>query len=114
MPGQGPQNETQLVKRMTKAITARTNVWMMKTHGDGYQRVGIPDLLICYRGRFVAIEVKHQKPGETVDHLLGRVTKRQQIELDDLSAAGAFTAVAWTVEQVEEILDAVDDVIDNT
>lgn len=34
------------------------NCWFIKIWGGGFQRAGIPDLLTCISGRFVAIEVK--------------------------------------------------------
>lgn len=36
----------------------------LKIHGNKFQRRGIPDLLICFRSRFLAIEVKqgYNKP----------------------------------------------------
>ena len=32
--------------------------WVLKTFSNGIQRAGVPDLLICHRGRFIAMEVK--------------------------------------------------------
>lgn len=104
-----PRNETQLTKRIVDTVRREyPTIWHLKTHGDGYQRAGIPDLMFVHRGRLLAVEVKHQKPGESVEHLLTRVSARQNIELNDLRAAGATAIVAWTVEQVLEALDALE------
>lgn len=98
-----PRNETQLVKRMMDAVKLKyPNVWMLKTHGNGYQRFGIPDLLFCIDGQFIAIEVKHQKPGESEAAMLSRVSPRQRLELDNLTKAGALAFVAWSVDHVLE------------
>lgn len=32
--------------------------WFLKTWGGGYQRSGIPDLLICCNGYFLGVELK--------------------------------------------------------
>lgn len=32
--------------------------WYTKIWGGGYQKAGIPDLICCIKGRFIAIEVK--------------------------------------------------------
>ena len=32
--------------------------WVLKTFSSGIQRSGVPDLLICHNGRFIAMEVK--------------------------------------------------------
>lgn len=95
-----PRNETQLTARIVAAIEREyPSAWVLKVHGNGYQRVGIPDLLVCVAGRLVGLEVKHQKPGESVEHLLGRVRAVQAAEIDKLRRAGATAAVVWTVEQ---------------
>lgn len=82
--------------------------WHMVVHGDGYQRAGIPDLLFCHNGHFVAVEVKHQKPGESVEHLLTRVSVRQKNELNKLAEAGATAVVAWSVQQVLDLFEEID------
>ena len=104
-----PRNETQLVKRITDAVSAQyPNIWQLKTHGNPYQRAGVPDLLMSVQGRLLAVEVKHQKPGESVERMLSRVSPRQHVELEALHASGAATLVAWEVEQV---LDAIQNII---
>lgn len=94
-----PVNEFQLTKRIVKEVEKRfPNVWRLKVHGDGYQRKGVPDLLFVVRGRMIAIEVKHRKPGESDERLLSRVSRAQWKELDDLKRAGALVEVCWSVE----------------
>lgn len=34
------------------------NIYYIKIWGGGYQRSGIPDLIICLKGKFIAIELK--------------------------------------------------------
>lgn len=34
------------------------DVWFIKIWGGGFQKAGIPDLLCCINGHFVAIELK--------------------------------------------------------
>lgn len=107
---QKPRNETQLVKRITDAVRAKyPKVWQLKTHGNPYQRAGVPDLLLSVEGRLLAVEVKHQKPGETVARMHSRISPRQHVELEALHASGAATLVAWEVEQV---LDAIQKIIE--
>jgi hypothetical protein len=64
--------------------------------GDGpFQEVGIPDLLACWHGYFVGIEVK--QPGQ-------KPTKLQQRNLDRIAAAGGLSLVATSVEDVVDYL----------
>lgn len=101
-----PTNETQLTARILSAVRAQyPDVWAIKTHGDGYQRRGIPDLLFVADGRLLAVEVKHRKPGESIEHLMNRVSIHQRLELTKLRDAGAVAIVAWSVEQVTDALD---------
>lgn len=106
MPGQSARNETQLVAAITGSIAGRwPNAWSLKVHGGGFQRAGVPDLLVCVEGQLIALEVKHQKPGESEAAMLRRVSALQRRELRKLEEAGAVSAVVWTVEQALEIIE---------
>ena len=68
-------------------------------HGSRWQGSGRPDIIACYRGRFLAIEVKRTG---------GKITKLQEYELLTWSYAGAVTAVVTSVEEVREIIKKLD------
>lgn len=55
--------------------------WYVKTISTGFQRAGIPDLIACVNGRFVAIEVK----GES-----GRPSELQKYELDQIKKSNGI------------------------
>ncbi len=38
----------------------RHNIYYIKVWGGGFQRAGIPDLIICLKGKFIAIELKNE------------------------------------------------------
>ena len=61
-------------------------------------RAGIPDLLVCYQGEFIGIEVK--KP-ET----LSRVTPLQKHNIALITKAGGKAFVASSVEDVKNFLN---------
>jgi Holliday junction resolvase len=63
----------------------------VKIHGSEYQERGTPDVLGCWRGRFVAVEFK--QPGENP-------TKIQLKFLNEIVAAGGIVSVVTTVEEV--------------
>jgi hypothetical protein len=69
------------------------------------QEVGIPDLLVCYRGRFVGLEVK--QPGEKPS------AKQKQI-LGEIEAAGGYCRVVSTVGEVAYLLEKIDAEVDYT
>ena len=43
-----------------KKFLKEENCWYLKTWGGGMQRSGIPDLLICCGGFFLAVELKSE------------------------------------------------------
>ena len=64
--------------------------WVFKVHGSPYQTVGVPDLLVSYRGRFYAMEVK--QPGKQLS----------LIQAKTIEAIRATGSVAGRVESVED------------
>lgn len=93
-----PPLEKTIVATITKQLRAR-GVWVLKTVG-GHGRTGLPDLLLCFDGRFVAIEVK--RPG-------AKVTARQDAELRKIRQAGGLAAVVTSWEDVMQILGLTND-----
>ena len=73
-------------------------LWWLKVHGGPWQRRGVPDFIVCVRGRFLAIELK--APGR-------KPTPAQAVELARLQAAGAAVLVATMVAEVGTALRAV-------
>lgn len=69
MPGQEKLFENKIKKFLTEQ-----DVWFVKFFANNFTRSGIPDLLCCVNGKFVAIEVKSDKGKPSVLQL-------RQIEL---------------------------------
>jgi Holliday junction resolvase len=82
----------QILKRLRKL---KRSYWA-KLHGGLFQTVGLPDIIGCYRGKFIAIEVKC--PGK--EHTL---TERQKLILKRLSKAGARTGMATNIKEALNI-----------
>jgi hypothetical protein len=86
------QPEGKIVRRISKylkSIGARPfKIW---GSDEGFQEVGIPDFLVCYRGRFIGLEVK--QPGK-------KPSKRQAYVMASIREAGG---IAETVESVEDV-----------
>ena len=53
------------------------NIWFTKVWGGGYQKAGIPDILACVNGRFVAIEIKGSsgKPTELQKYNIKKINE---------------------------------------
>ena len=71
-----------------------------RTPSPWYRR-GVADILCCYNGRFIGLEVKTP---------IGRLSMHQKEFLRDIQAAGGVAAVVRCVEDVEIIFRGLDGV----
>ena len=92
--------EASVVKRV-KTLLEERGAWLVKYHGGRWGRAGVPDILACYRGRFLAVECK--QPGNEAG-----VTPLQEVEMKRIRRAGGLVTVASSTEPVEALLDQVD------
>lgn len=76
--------EEKRFEEKVKKILIDRGAWVLKTWGGGYQRAGIPDLLVCYRGYFMGIELKAEN---------GKVSGLQEVELDWIRRAGGYSII---------------------
>ena len=72
------------------------NYWFFKVHGSIFQPSGIPDILACINGKFVAIEVKRSKGGI--------VSPLQKAQIQKIKENGGIAGVASSMEEFLEIL----------
>lgn len=79
--------------------TLGEDVFFWKEHGGAYGTSGVPDIICCYRGRFLGLEVK--RPG-------GRLTPLQERTLARISAAGGIARRVESVEDVKDIIRQAD------
>ncbi len=62
---------------------------------------GVPDVLACYKGRFLAIEVK-------TPTTRANVSKLQDYNLDKVSEAGGYSGVAVHIDDINPMLNSID------
>lgn len=99
-----PQPESKLVKKIRERVERNRLGRCFKIHGDdNFQEVGIPDLLCCYRGRFVGLEVK--QPGNSPSPV-------QMVVLQEIVSAGGIASVVSTLGQVDDLLAQIDKEVD--
>ena len=95
----GVQPETYLQRSIRKLIQKRGG-YAIKQHGSMLSEPGIPDILACYKGFFLAIEAKE----------VGNTPSRQQgIHIRNIQSADGITCVVWDVKEVEVLLNLLDD-----
>jgi hypothetical protein len=86
------ESEKTIVKGIKKMLDKEfPGVWY-KIHGGPYQEAGIPDIIGCYNGHFIGLEVK------TPDKA-NNVSERQQYQIERLRNAGARVEVVVSVKQ---------------
>jgi len=56
------QRESRLSRSILAKLAAEPEVFAWKNHGSEFTMAGLPDIIVCYRGRFIGLEVKN--PGE--------------------------------------------------
>lgn len=81
--------------KLRKEITdwlKEIGAWYVCTNSQGYGRKGIPDILCCIRGKFVAIEVKIAPD---------KASPWQMRELHAVIEAGGISYIAWSLTQLK-------------
>ena len=96
-------NESAFVVKIKQYLKSR-GAYCEKIWGGGFQSAGIPDVIGCYRGRFIGIEAKvgNNKPSEI-----------QKAKIEMIQKAGGYASVVWSLEEVEKLLNEIDEVINN-
>jgi len=91
--------EEKRIENSIKQWLEANNCWLIKVQGgSNAPSTGVPDILTCIKGRFVAIEVKTPT---------GRLTKIQQYQMDQINKSGGVAFVATSLADVRmELKDA--------
>ena len=76
-----------------------SDVFFWKEHGSVYGTNGVPDIICCYKGRFLGLECK--LPG-------GRLTKLQKRTIEQINRAGGVACRVESVEDVKRVIARVD------
>lgn len=86
---------------MKKAIKEYLNgvgaFWSM-IPGGAYAKTGDPDMIVCYMGRYIAVEAKTPE---------GVQSQWQKLRQSQIEEAGGIYVLARSVEQVKEVIENV-------
>ena len=92
--------ERDLVAAIKKYLSSLGGcIFFWKEHGGPYGTSGIPDIICCYRGRFLGLEAK--LPG-------GKLTVLQKRALDRINAAGGIARRVESVDDVKAVIAQAD------
>lgn len=86
------------IENKIKSYLKSKGAYYFKHHGNQYSQVGVPDIIVCYKGKFIGIEVKNEK---------GKTSPLQEANLKMINDAGGISIVARCVEDVEKVIDKI-------
>lgn len=92
--------EKHIVANILQLLKQTPHCFAWKEHGSQYSTAGIPDIIVCFHGMFVAFEVKTPT---------GKLTKLQEITLGKINAAGGHAYKVTSVAEVKVILDELEE-----
>lgn len=90
--------ESDLVRSILRYLKTVPGCFCWKEHGGMYGTAGIPDIICCINGRFVAFEAK--VPGNVP-------TKLQDLTIRKIRNSGGIAAVVYSLEEVKASVDEV-------
>ena len=89
--------ESELITKIKNYLKTIPDCFYWKEHGGQYGTAGIPDIIVCYRGRFIAFEVK---VGNNQPTVLQALTIRKIIK------AGGYALVIRSVDEAMQVIKA--------
>lgn len=92
--------EKDITNAILKHLKTVPACFAWKEHGGMYGTAGIPDIIACIGGQFVAFEVKTPS---------GKLTKLQEITLQRIKNAQGKAYKVTSVEEVKQILEHLED-----
>jgi hypothetical protein len=88
-----PPTPEALLTRSVRQLLNAAGIFHYKAWGGPMSAPGIPDIIGCFKGRFIGIELKAPN---------GKVSEYQQRFIDNINAAGGIGFVARTLDEVIE------------
>ena len=91
--------EKNITNKILKYLKTLDKCYAFKEHGGSYGSAGIPDIICCYRGRFVAFEVKNEK---------GKTTALQDVNIRNIQKADGIAVVVRSLDDVKNVLEGLE------
>lgn len=93
--------EKDIVNSIMKHLKSVPTCFAWKEHGGMYGTAGIPDIIACIGGRFIAFEVKTKS---------GKLTKLQENTIRSIKEAKGQAYKVTSLREVKSILEHLEDV----
>lgn len=99
------------VTRKILALLESKGAFVAKYHGNEYSLAGMPDIIACFNGRFIAIEVKkdeHEEPRRLQQAVMARIRASGGIAFHCWSVASCESALASALASADALASALD------
>ena len=87
------------IENKIKSYLKSKGAYYVKYFGNKFSQVGVADILCCYKGYFIAIEVKNEK---------GKPSQLQLANQQMVIEAGGISIIARSVKDVEDVIYQLD------
>lgn len=91
--------EKQIVAEIMRFLKTIPNSFCWKTHGGRFGTAGLPDVICCINGFFIAFEVKTDT---------GKLSKLQEITIARINAAKGHAYKVTSANEVKSILENIE------
>ena len=92
--------EKDTVNKIIKYLKTLSQTFVWKEHGGMYGTAGIPDVICCHKGLFIAFEVKTDT---------GKATLLQEITLRRITEAGGKAVLVRSLDEVKAVMEDLDE-----
>jgi len=88
--------EKDIIAAIKAHLKTIPNCYSYKNHGGQFGQAGLPDLVCCIGGRFIAFEVKTD---------IGKLTPLQAVALRKIKEAGGTAEVVRSLDEVKAVIE---------
>lgn len=90
------REEKTLQNKCIRWLKSQPDCWFFKVSGSACQTPGVPDLVICWHGRFVAVELKSS---------IGELREVQLATINKILGAGGRAFVIRSFQEFTEAME---------
>ena len=91
--------EKDIVNQIMRYLKTLPECFCWKQHGGSFGTSGLPDIICCIRGKFVAFEVKQP---------CGKLTKLQEVTIKRINEAKGIACKVTSLEEVKQVLSGLE------
>ena len=93
------QRESRLSRDIMNKVLRPSGVFCFKVWGSEHMMAGLPDIIGCYKGRFIALETK-------MPDKRNNTSARQDLVMGRIRDAGGVAEVVCGVKEVKSLLES--------